>query len=247
MTIEDYKKIIAENGFNEHPSLNDGKQLLCRLLRYEDADIDLLIYLNVLILCRSYYGTYTAYYDDVKWFQEGFYKSQQTDFVKPHLTATIALAANMILSGDPFTEGILGTTFMFGVLEYYAKSKLGFKPLDYGFFDKKGKKQYVQNLSVRNKNLDLTIDSAFEQLKVVGLPVSAALDEIDEFTTTGLMNAGLHSHGWILYQISERLRLARNPMLHGETHSFYNVGSYMLMLYSLLHLYDRKFPVQESV
>ena len=229
MTIDDYKKIIAENGFNEHPSLNDGKQLLSRFLRYEDADIDLLIYLNVLILCRSYYGIYTAYYDDVKWFQKGFFKEQQKDFIKPHLTATIALAAKMILHGDPFTEGTLGTTFMFGVLEYYAKSKLSFKPLDYGFFDKKGKKQYVKKLDVENKKADLVINSAF-----------------DQFTTTGLMNAGLHSHGWILYQISERLRLARNPMLHGETHSFYNVGSYMLMLYSLLYLYDRKFPPQES-
>ena len=27
----------------------------------------------------------------------------------------------MILNGDPFTEGIIGTTFMFGALEYYAK------------------------------------------------------------------------------------------------------------------------------
>lgn len=246
MTIEAYKNIIAENGFNEHPSLNNGKHLLCRFLRYEDADTDLLIYLNVLILCRSYYGTYTAYYDDVKWFQEGFYQSQQPDFLKPHLTETIASAANMILNGNDFTEGIIGTTFMFGVLEYYAKAKLGFRPLDYDFFDKKGKKQYVQKLPVRNKNLDLSIDTAFEQLKSANLPVSLALDEIDEFTTTGLMGASLHPHRWIVYRISERLSLARNPMLHGESHSFYSIGSYMLMLYSLLHLYDRKFPPAES-
>lgn len=241
MDIEVYKKLIAENGFQEFPSLNNGKHLLCRFLNYNQADADLLIYLNVLILCRSYYGTYTAYYDDVKWFLDGFFSSYEKDVYKPYMTGAIKQATNMILNGDPFTDGIIGTTFMFGILENYAKQKLGFNPMDYDFFDKKGKQQYIQNLQVRNKKLDLNIKSAFEQLKLTDLPVAAALNEIDEFTTTGLMNAGIHSHRWILYGIADRLHLARNPMLHGESHSFSGVGSYMLMLYTLLHHYDRKF------
>lgn len=246
MTIEDYKKAIAVNGFDEYPSLYSGRHLLCKFINYDDADNDLLIYLNVLILCRSYYGTYTAYFDDVKWFLNKFFKSQQTDIVKPHLTGTIKCAADMILNGDQFTQGIIGTVFMFGILEYYAKNKLGFNPMDYNFFDRKGKQEYIRNLQVKNKKADLTIKSAFDQLKKTDLPIAAALDEIDEFTSTGLMNAGIHSYGWIVYPIADRLSLARNPMLHGESHSFYNVGSYLLMLYTLFHLYDRKTQASQT-
>lgn len=240
MTIDDYKTLIRENGFNEFPLGNNGQLLLSKFLTYEDADTDLLIYLNVLILCRSYYGTYTAYFDDVKWFTRGFFDHPQKDFIKPHLTETIKAAGDMILNGDPFTSGIIGTTFMFGVIEFYAKHKLGFNPMDFDFFDKKGKKKYISQLPVINKKVDLTIKSAFEQLRGTAIPVAAALDEIDDFTTTGLMNAGIHSHRWHLYLIAERLNLARNPMLHGESHSFYSIGSYLVLLYTLFHLYDRR-------
>jgi len=240
MTIDNYKQAISENKFREYPSRNDGTELLSRFLKFEDLDNDLLIYLNTLILCRSFYGTYTAYFGDVKWFLEGFFKNQEKDLVKPHLTGTIKVAADMILNGDTFTHSIIGTTFMFGVIEFYAKSKLGFNPMDFDFFNRKGKQQYIKNLNVRNKNVDLTIKSAFEQLKVSDLPIAMALDEIDDFTTTGLLNAGIPSYRWHVHTVADRLHLARNPMLHGESHSFYSIGSYLLMLYTLLHLYDRR-------
>jgi len=240
MTITDYKKLIAESKFEEYPFGNDGKQLLSKFILYDEIDIDLKIYLSKLILCRSFYGTYTAWYPDVIWFTENYFTKLPRDFIKPELTNTIKIAAEMILKGDTFTSGIIGTTFMFGVLEFYAKHKLGFRPMDYDFFDRNGKKEYIRQLDVENKKLDLTIKSAFEQLQHTSLPIAAALNEIDSFTTSKLAQAEIPSDRWNVHLIADRLHLARNPMLHGESHSFYNIGAYLLMLYTLFHLYDCK-------
>jgi hypothetical protein len=129
MTVTDYRNIISENGFEEYPILNDGTALVSRFINFAEADIDLKIYLNKLILCRSYYGTYTAWYPDVEWFAQNFFREMQRDFIKPELSETIKFAAGMILADEPFTKGIIGTNFMFGVIEFYAKHKLGFRPM----------------------------------------------------------------------------------------------------------------------
>lgn len=240
MNIRDYQILIAANGFEEYPLLNDGTQLLSKFMPYQQMDIDLKIYISKLILCRSYYGTYTAWFNDVEWFIENFFAEMGKDYIKPELTNTIKMAADMILKGDTFTSGIIGTTFMFGVLEFYAKHKLGFRPLDYDFFDRTGKKEYLQSLDIQNKKMDLTIKSAFEQLQSTSLPIATALNEIDAFTIARLSRAGIPSERWYVHRIAERLNLARNPMLHGESHSFYSIGAYLLMLYTLFYLYDRK-------
>ena len=72
---------------------------------------------------------------------------------------------------------------MFGILEFYAKHKLGFRPMDYNFFDTR-KKEYIKQLnpSFDTKKRDLTIKPAFEYLQKQSLPLSKALNEIDTFT-----------------------------------------------------------------
>ena len=99
MTIEDYKAKIDENGFIEYPIFHDPDQLLSGFIEFENTDIDLKIYLNKLILCRSFYGTYTAWYSDVKWFTKNFYSRFSNDIIKPELTNAIREAAEMI-SGE---------------------------------------------------------------------------------------------------------------------------------------------------
>jgi len=235
MNICDYKRLIAERRFPEYPEFNTGTELLSSFLNYEDADADLKLYLAKLILCRSFYGTYTAWYDDVKWYISGFFAGYQHDHVKPWLSETIREASLMILSDEEFTKGIIGTTFMFGVLEYYAKHHLGFRPMAYNFFDK-GKKAYVK--LYEPKKPDLTIRSAFEYLQKTQLPIALALNDIDAFTIKRLTAAGIPSAKWTPHTIAERLNLPRNPMLHGETHSFYQAGPYLVMLYILFHLLD---------
>jgi hypothetical protein len=235
MNITDYQSVVAERDFNEYPDYNTGTELVSAFVIYEDADQELKLYLAKLILCRSFYGTYTSWFTDVEWFIKGFFAEYQQDGVKPWLSETIREAAMMILSDETFTKGIIGTTFMFGVLEYYAKHHLGFRPLEHNFFDK-SKRAYVKQYDP--KKMDLTIKSAFEYLQQTKLPIAQALNEIDAFTIKRLTEKCIPSEKFTPHKIAERLNLPRNPMLHGETHSFYQAGPYLLMLYILFYLTD---------
>lgn len=45
---------------------------------------------------------------------------------------------------------------------------------------------------------------------------------------------------WIKPKIADRLKLSRNAMLHGESHSFYSTRNHLSMIYILFHLHDLK-------
>jgi len=232
--------LIAEIKFDEYPIVFIPEQgYLNKFIKYSDTDIDLKMHLAQLILCRSFYGTYTAWYADVDWFINSFFAHYELDFIKPGLTNAIKEAAGMIISEDVFSKKIIGTTFMFGILEFYAKHKLGFRPLEYNFFDSK-KKEYIKQIVPAVNKPDLTIKPAFEYLQKQTLPISKALNEIDNFTADRLSAAGIKSKDWTPHKIADRLSLARNPMLHGELHSFYDKGPYLVMLYILFYLHDLK-------
>ena len=233
MNIIDYKLLAGQRNFNEYPDYNTGTELVSAFVDYSKIEPDLKLYLAKLILCRSFYGTYTAWYADVEWYIRGFFTEYKNDHIKPHLSETIREASEMILSEHTFTKGIIGTTFMFGVLEFCAKYKLGFRPMEYNFFDKK-KKEYVKQYEP--KKFDLAIKGAFEYLQKKNLPISIALNEIDTFTINRLTKKGIPSEKWTPHKIADRLNLPRNPMLHGETHNFYDVGPYLVMLYILFYL-----------
>lgn len=235
MNLDEYRTAVLERNFNEFPEYNTGKELVSAFVNYEKADSELKLYLATLILKRSFYGTYTAWYDDVKWYCHGFFEEFKHDKIKPWLSGAIREAAVMILSEEVFTKGVIGTTFMFGVLEFYAKHHLGFRPLEYNFFDR-DKKMYVKQYD-KNK-MDLTIKSTFEYLQQTQQPIAIALNEIDNFTVKRLTERNIPSAKFTPHKIAERLNLPRNPMLHGETHSFYQVGPYLLMLYILFYLLD---------
>lgn len=242
MNVEDYKALIKEINFEEYPWLFvPDADYLHQIIEYDEIDIELKLYLAQLILCRSFYGTYTAWYLDVEWFITSFFEDYEMDFVKPGMTDTIKEAVAMIMSDEPFTKKIIGTTFMFGILEFYAMHKLGFRPMDYNFFDVR-KKEYIKllNPSFDTKRRDLTIKPAFEYLQKQKLPLSKALNKIDTFTIQRLSEESIESEGWIRHKIADRLVIVRNPMLHGELHSFYDKGPYLLMLYILFYLHDLK-------
>jgi hypothetical protein len=238
MDIQAYKKIVDDTDLREYPDYNTGTELLSDFIPYEEITPELKLYLCKLILCRSFYGTYTAWYDDVTWYIRGFFSAYQQDYVKPWLSETIKEVAMMIISEQTFTKGVIGTTFMFGVLEFYAKYKLGFRPLEFDFFDKR-KKEYVRQLDPKLKN-DLSIKPAFVYLQKTNQAIAGDLNDIDRFTIQRLTGKGIPADRWTPHAIADRINLARNPMLHGETHTFYQTGAYLVMLYILFHLNDER-------
>lgn len=240
LNLAAYKILIAEIKFDEYPTGFIPEQgYLNKFIKYYDTDIDLKMYLAQLILCRSFYGTYTAWYADVDWFINSFFAHYELDFIKPGLTNAIKEAAGMIISEDVFSKKIIGTTFMFGILEFYAKHKLGFRPQEYNYFDSK-KKEYIKQIVPAVNKPDLTIKAAFEYLQKQRLSHSKALNDIDTFTTGRVSAGGIESKEWTPHEIADRLTLARNSILHGELHSFYDKGPYLVMLYILFYLHDLK-------
>lgn len=241
MNIAEYQEKLLEFGYDEHPKSITGQEVrLEDFIKFEQTDIELRLYLCQLILCRCFYGTFTGWIWDVRWFIDGFLKEYRGDINRPELSATIREAADMIISDDVFKKRIIGTTFMFGVVEFYIKFFLGFRPMDVDFFDNEAKRQYIKmhDASFDTKKRELTISKAMELLQRTSLPVAVALNEIDRYTASRLKAANVKQGRWVKDTISKRLSLIRNPMLHGEVHSFYSIGDYLIMIYSLFHLHD---------
>lgn len=239
MNIDDFKILIKEKKFEKYPRWFDGfSNYLKNIITYENIDLNLKCYLAELILKRSFYGTYTAWHNDVEWFIVSFFKEYSLDIPKPYLTNTIREAVNMVLSEETFTKGVIGTSFLFGVIEFYAKYKLGFRPHEFNFHDYEGKRSYIKKHYPRfdTTKRDLTLHPAITLLINQNCAVSNALKRIDEFTVRRLTEAKIESRGWHKHKIADRLSLARNAMLHGELTSFYEMGSYLVMLYILFHL-----------
>jgi hypothetical protein len=232
MNLNDYKITIAANGFDEQPLIIfPGMLSLESFIIYQDADVDLKIYLAKLILCRNFSATGgNDILTDPLWFIRSFISCYEKDLIKPWLTEPIREGMEMILSEDAFSKGVIGTTFMFGIVEFYAKYLLGWKPEGADFFDTSYHRPYRT----------LFIGAAINGLKKLDNELANALNEIDEYCVQRLQERGIEEKRWIKPKIADRLALARNTMLHGENHSFYSIGKYLCMLYILFYLCDQK-------
>lgn len=232
MNIQEYKEKIWKIGFIEYPTIITGKELsLQEIVDIDIADLDLKIHLAKVIMCRCFSPTCGIYWpDNPDWFISHFLNIFDKDLIKPWLTNTIKEAINMIMSADTFNKCIIGTTFMFGVIEFYAKYKLGYRPEEYDFFD---------NISHRSFR-DMSIGDAFNKLKKTNTKIAGILNEIDKHNLTLLKKTGIAEERYVKGRIASRLSLSRNTMLHGENHSFYDVGEYLIMLYILFYLHDLK-------
>lgn len=232
MTIQQYKIIAEEVGFEEYPHAITGNEpSLKSFVDFDKADIDLRIYLTKLIMCRNFSpaGGYEVLTDHV-WLLDCFSREFETDLIKPWISNTIKEAFEMILHGDVFTKNIMATSFMFGVIEFYTKSLLGWKVYEADFFDKDFHKKYRE----------LPIGQAINKLKKQNNSLAKDLSEIDKYAVRRLKERNIKEQRWIIATIADRLTIARNTMLHGENHSFHSIGKYLLSIYMLFHLHEVK-------
>jgi hypothetical protein len=238
MNIQDYKKKIGEVGFEEYPYLVGSLLSLGEFIDFEEADLKLKIHFTEVILCRCFPPT-GGVFDPASsdWFIENFLLNYQRDLIKPWLSSTIRTAIEMVMEKNE--RATIATTFMFGIVEFYAKYKLGFRPDEFDFFDK-SKKNYIKNLASGSKKTppDLFIGNALESLKKKDLPISLSLRCIDGHNIQRLKDFTIQERRFTKAKISDRLSLARNTMLHGENHSFGAEARYLVMLYILFYYHD---------
>jgi len=231
MTTNDYIRKAKEIGFIEYPDFISGNEKKLKdFVDFETADLQLKIYLTEMIICRCFTTPSGIVFPaDSEWFIENFFLTYKTDYIKPWVTPAIRDAVDMILSDDTFSKNIIGTTFMFGIVEFYTKHLLGYRPLEIDFFDERHK-EYRK----------MPIGKAITSLKETDTAIGKSLQRIDKHIENRLKENGILEQRWVKYRIADRLSIARNTMLHGENHSFYDKGELLTMLYILYFLYDTK-------
>jgi hypothetical protein len=226
---------VVDLKFQEFPfSIPTGPLRLRHFVDFNNADLDLKIQLTEVILCRCFSPTSGIIFpDDLNWYIKNAAANYYADLPRPWITLTIKGAISSIMSADVFVKGIHGTTFMFGVIEFYAKNKFGWEPLKYDFFDNSHHKKYR----------DMSLSEAVKKVKKTNCDLARSLHKIDAHNVQRLETVGIEEHRYTKARIADRLTLARNTMLHGENHSFYDKGKYLVMLYFLFHYHDLKVGV----
>ncbi len=226
MNLQEYYDKIKVIGFQENPYFS-GEQRFHEVVDYDSTTLELKIHLAEVIICRCFGANGGIYYpQDSEWFIHNFMKDHSTDLLRPWYTGTINEAIGMITQEDDMNKMIIGITFMFGVVEFYAKYKLGFRPDDFDFFDEANLKFYRR----------MFIGDAINKVKKTDTSIGRSLSKIDKQNIKRLKELQWEERRWTRARISDKLTLERNAMLHGEAYGFYDKGEYLVMLYILFHL-----------
>lgn len=232
MTLAEYHETKEKAGYREHLDYIVGSETSLRsFVIYEFADLDLKIHLAKVILQRHFPSTGgTVLPQDVEWFIDAFLKEFKTDLIKPWISKAVKRSIRMVNSKDTFSRVIIGTTFLFGVLEFHAKYRLGWRPEQHDVFD----------TAYHDKYRSMHLRDAINKVKKIDCDLARDLNAIDKYNVEGLKEAGITEQRFTIPRIGDRLTFARNQMLHGETHAFYSAGQYMSLIYILFHLHSTK-------
>lgn len=226
MDINSYQRKIQEVGFEEMPLiLFPDEPKLEDFLSYEDLDLDLKIHLTEMLIVRCFPPTGGIYMSiHAEWLIKGFLSEYEWDLIQSWRTAPIKESIDLILSNESFTKVPIGTVFMYSVIEFYAKSKIGWNPMEYDFFHEKNKK-------VRN---EINLNHALNKLRKLNIPIAKSLNKIDKINLKKYKEVGIKDDRFTKIKVIDRLNFYRNIMLHGEKH-FSSEGEYLIMLYMLFH------------
>lgn len=227
VTIDIYKQKIKEIGFEEYPTIvtNGEDQCLKNFLKYDELDLDLRIYLTRVLICRSV-GIGSGIYlpADTDWWIEKFQNIHIMNFADFTRTEAIIEAIKQIQSNEPFGKCIVGTTFMYTVMEFYTKYYLGLNPLiDMFEKDKSNLERYRQ----------ISFNDAVIKLKKLQKEISKEICAIDKFFKQKAMSLEYEPEPFKNSYIAYRLSHFRNKVLHGENQFAHSEGTFLVLLYIL--------------
>lgn len=136
MNIDDYKDKAKLFCYEEEKIVfSHPEEYLNDFIEYHRTNLHLKIYLAELIIFRHFMpGGAMILPQDVDWFITQYFSTYESDLVEPMRTKAIIAAKDMIMSEDVFGKETVGTVFMFSIIEFYTKYKLGFRPHKYDFF-----------------------------------------------------------------------------------------------------------------
>lgn len=229
ITKSDYEEIIQEIGFEEVPLISLPNEVkLPDFLIYEELDLDLKIHLVEILIVRSFPAVPMVYMPiNIEWMVRGFLSEYKFHPVKHWETENIIEAIEMIMS-DSSSRVHIGTVFLFTIIEFYGKQKLGYNPSEYDFFDKR-KKHFT----------DMTINQVFIKLMKSNTLIARSLNRIDKLSKKISSELGIQKDRFNQITIVDRMTFYRNIMLHGEAY-FSHKGKYLVAMYMLFYLNDLK-------
>jgi hypothetical protein len=241
VNVSDYKKFAIEYGYDEDEIFTGHPESYLKdFILFQNADIDLKIYLGELIVYRHFMSAGAIILpNDLEWFITEFFSQFEGDFFEPWRTESILAAKDMIMSRDIFGKSTVGTVFMFAIIEFCAKYKLGFRPHKYDYFDSE-RYSYIKNTFPSKKTKQLYIRDAIDLLEKQHYLISKSLERINRKVITQMEDLNIAEKRFTRHKISDRLSIARNLMMHGELFSFFDKGMYMLMIYILFQLNEQK-------
>jgi hypothetical protein len=234
MTLTEYEIARDKIGFEEYPDFIFADMIaLQSFIPFEKADIDLRIHLTEVLICRSFPvsgGIYMPY--DVEWFIQRFLEDYTADNIIPWRVQSIKVAVDLITSDDTFGKLLVGTTYMYGIIEYYSKCFLG-----YNF--------QVEHLNgnIEEKYKSMSLSQAINRLRKMNHPVARSINRIDNYHSQRLKEREMYEHYKDNFRLENRLSTVRNKLLHGWNSNDYAEGELLVLLYMLFHFHWQKQPV----
>lgn len=234
MTLSEYEIERDKIGFEEYPDVIFGDMIaLQRFIPFEKADIDLKIHLTEVLICRSFPvsgGIYMPY--DVEWFINCFLENYNENNIHSWRARPNRAAIDLIISDDTFGKLMVGTSYMYGVIEYYAKCFLG-----YNF--------KIEDLTgdIEDKYKSMTLSQAINRLRKMNHPLAKSLNNIDNYHSQRLKEREMYEHYKDNFRLESRLSIVRNKLLHGWNSNDYSEGELLVLLYILFHFHWQKQPV----
>lgn len=117
---------------------------------------------------------------------------------------------------------------------------MGFRPYEYDLLDP-AKENYIKRAFSNNKPLQrLYIGNAIKKMQQMPFGISNDLNYIDLKNRESNARRKISEKRWFKLSIADQISLARNAMLHGEQHSFYSMGNFLIVMYILFHLNEVK-------
>lgn len=236
MNLDEYRLVRDEKGYREELTyIWAGELTLKEFLNYKSLDLQVKIHLSKVIISRHFSSTGgVALPADLDWFIDGFLSEFDNDLIKPWIGKAIKESIEMIVSDDHFCKGIIGTTFMFGVVEFYVKYLLGYRPEKLDPFDHPAHEPYRK----------MFLSDAINRLKKTNTDLARDINEIDNHNVSSLKESGILEKRHVKARMADRLNFPRNTMVHGESHSFYDKGKYLVMIYILFHFHGLRAGVK---
>lgn len=227
MTLPEYIEKRDEIGYEESPQvIFHDMPTLQNFVTFCEIDVELKIHLSKVLITRSIPPSKGIYMlSDVEWFIREFFSTYEKDLIEPYRTSAIKSAVDMVQSDDTFGKLIIGTTYLFGVVEYYAKCFLGYNAY-----------QNSANTE-KEKFKSMSIGQAFNKLRRSKHPIAISLNAIDNNNIEKYKSRGLYDKYEDCIRLEGRLTQSRNKMLHGWSHNDYSEGTLLVMIYILFHLH----------